>query len=174
VTDPPVLLLDEPTIGLDVEAARTVKDWVIRLARDEGKTVLLTTHQLATAQELSDRIAVISRGTVIADLPTGELLSRYAEDRFEVRAAGPQECLAGLLPAGARADSDRQTTTVTLPDTSQEALHAFLGRLRASSIPLLSVTRAQPDLEDVFLRLIGTGDAGHRAQAAAAAEEQVA
>src|SRR5487761_1584471 len=89
ITDPPVILLDEPTIGLDVEAARTVKDWIVHLAADEGKTIVLTTHQLAIVQELAGRSAVIRGGEVIADLPTAELLSRFAEDRFEVRAAGP-------------------------------------------------------------------------------------
>src|SRR5258708_34956854 len=88
ITDPPILLLDEPTIGLDVEAARTVKDWIAHLAADEGKTVMLTTHQLAIVQELPDRTAVIRDGTILADLPTADLLSRFAEDRFEVRVAG--------------------------------------------------------------------------------------
>ncbi len=88
ITDPPVILLDEPTIGLDVEAARTVKDWVAHLAADEGKTVVLTTHELGNAQELAGRIAVIRDGTIVADLPTPELLARYAEDRFEIKVAG--------------------------------------------------------------------------------------
>jgi ABC-2 type transport system ATP-binding protein len=71
ITDPPILLLDEPTIGLDVESARTFKEWIAHLARDEHKTILLTTHQLHdVAQELSDRIAVIRSGEIIADLPT--------------------------------------------------------------------------------------------------------
>src|SRR5258708_216909 len=78
ITDPPIILLDEPTIGLDVEAARIVRDWITRLAADEGKTIVLTTHQLAIAQELADRIAVIRDGSVIAGLPTPDLLSRDA------------------------------------------------------------------------------------------------
>lgn len=62
ITDPPILLLDEPTIGLDVQTARTVKDWIATLAHEQGKTIVLTTHQLALAQELSDRVAIIHRG----------------------------------------------------------------------------------------------------------------
>jgi ABC-2 type transport system ATP-binding protein len=157
ITDPPVILLDEPTIGLDVEAARTVKDWIAHLSADEDKTIVLTTHQLAIVQELADRIAVIRNGAVITDLPTGELLSRFAEDRFEVRAAGPLDGLAGKLPAGARAEADADTTRVVLRDADQGRLHHFLEDLRASGIPLLSVTQAQPDLEEIFLRLIGSG-----------------
>jgi ABC-2 type transport system ATP-binding protein len=156
ITDPPILLLDEPTIGLDVEAARTVKDWIAQLAADEGKTIVLTTHQLPIVQELAGRIAVIRDGTIIADLPTGELLSEFAEDRFEVRAGGLLNGFAGKLPAGARAEADAGTTRVVLPDADQRRLQEFLEDLRAAGVPLLSVTQARPGLEEVFLRLIGT------------------
>jgi ABC-2 type transport system ATP-binding protein len=157
ITDPPVLLLDEPAIGLDVAAARTVKDWIAHLAADQGKTIVLTTHQLPIVQELADRIAVIRDGTIIADLPTRELLSRFAEDRFEVRVAGQLNGCAGNLPAGARAEAESGTTRVTLRDADQDRLADFLRELHAKDIPLLSVTQAQPDLEEIFLRLIGTG-----------------
>ena len=170
ITDPPVILLDEPTLGLDVEAARTVRHWIIRLAAGEGKTIVLTTHQLAIAQELSDRIAVIRDGQIIADLPTAELLARFAEDRFEVRAAGLLHGFADALPAGTRAEADSTSTRITLRDASQDGLHEFLGQLRAKGIPLLSVTRAQPDLEEVFLRLIHAGSADPADTAGADAE----
>jgi ABC-2 type transport system ATP-binding protein len=114
ITDPPVILLDEPTLGLDVEAARTVRDWITHLAAGEGKTIVLTTHQLAIAQELADRIAVIRDGNIIADLPTAELLARFAEDRFEVRVAGLLPGFAGALPAGARAEADGEKSSCGL------------------------------------------------------------
>jgi ABC-2 type transport system ATP-binding protein len=175
ITDPPVILLDEPTLGLDVEAARTVKDWIARLAAGEGKTIVLTTHQLAIAQELADRIAVIKDGTIIADLPTPDLLARYAEDRFEVRVAGLLNGFAGLLPAGARADADATGTRVTLRDADQGRLHAFLDDLRREQVPLISVTHAQPDLEEVFLRLIRGDTADDRpARADNTGKERVA
>ena len=168
ITDPPVILLDEPTIGLDVEAARTVRDWIAHLA-EAGKTIVLTTHQLAIVQELAGRIAVIRDGTVIADLPTAELMARFAEDRFEVRTAGRPDGLAGKLPAGARAEADADATRVTLRDADQGRLHGFLDDLRTAGVPLLSVTQAQPDLEEIFLRLIGSGDAGQAGAEAARA-----
>lgn len=153
ITDPPVLLLDEPTLGLDVEAARTVRDWIAHLASDEGKTIVLTTHQLDIAQQLSARIAVIRKGSIIADLPTGELLARYAEDRFEVRVAGS---LNGTpLPGGATAEPDGATTRVILPNTDSGELYHLLQRLQAANAPLVSVTQAQPDLEEIFIRLVG-------------------
>jgi ABC-2 type transport system ATP-binding protein len=159
ITDPPIILLDEPTLGLDVQAARTVKDWIAHLARAEGKTIVLTTHQLDVAQELSDRIAVIKNGEIIADLPTAELLSRHAVNGFEVRVGGSLDGTAGVLPVGARAESDGVETRVTLPDADSEALYAFLHRLDRAGAPLISVAKAQPTLEEIFIRLIDHGGA---------------
>ena len=157
ITDPPVILLDEPTIGLDVEAARTVKDWIAHLAADEGKTVALTTHELGNAQELAGRIAVIRDGSIIADLPTPDLLARYAEDRFEVQVAGSLNGVAARLPAGARTDAGAGGTRITLPDASQDGLQRFLGQLTEARVPLVSVSQARPGLEEIFLRLIHDG-----------------
>lgn len=154
VTDPPLILLDEPTLGLDVEAARTFKDWVARLAKEEAKTIVLTTHQLDVAQELAGRIAVIRNGRVIADLPTADLLARYAEDRFEITLGLPPEALGVPLPDGARTDVEGGLTRVRLPDTDTAGLYGFLDLLKRAQAPLVSVRRAQPDLEEVFIRLL--------------------
>jgi ABC-2 type transport system ATP-binding protein len=159
ITDPPIILLDEPTLGLDVEAARIVKDWIANLARDQGKTIVLTTHQLDVAQELSERIAVIRAGQILADLPRADLLSRYAEDRFQVSVAGSLDGLGLVSPEGAEIDIDRDSTVWTLPDADVTALYRFLDRLKEVGAVLTSVHRSQPNLEDVFLRLI------HEAQA---------
>jgi ABC-2 type transport system ATP-binding protein len=154
VTDPQIVLLDEPTIGLDVEAARTVRQWVVRLAHDEGKTIVLTTHQLAMAEELCDRVAVIRDGRIITDLATGELLDRFVEDRFAVEAAGTGAALAEALPANLALESSDGRTTIQLPTADQNALHAVLTGLHAGSVPVLGVSRVRPSLEDVFVSLV--------------------
>lgn len=158
ITDPPIILLDEPTLGLDVEAARTFKDWIARLAADEGKTIVLTTHQLDVVQELAGRVAVIKEGEIIADLPTAELLTRHAENRFEVRIVGQVDALPHALPAGARAEPDGQETRVRLRDADDDTLYAFLDQLRAAGASLVSVAQEQPSLEEVFIRLIHADD----------------
>lgn len=152
ITDPPILLLDEPTIGLDVEAARTFKDWITHLARVEGKTIVLTTHQLEVAQELAKRIAVIKDGEIIADLPTIDLLARHAENRFEVRITGSLN--GTTLPDGARVEPDGDQTRVLLPLMDDRAIVAVLERIAAAGIGLVSVTQARPSLEEIFIRLI--------------------
>jgi ABC-2 type transport system ATP-binding protein len=154
VTDPPIMLLDEPTIGLDVEAARTVRQWVVQLARDEGKTIVLTTHQLAMAEELCDRVAVIRDGRIITDLRTGELLDRYVEDRFAVEVAGTRAAVATALPTKLALESANGQTRVQLPTADQDALHAVLAGLHASAVPVLGVSRVRPSLEDVFVSLV--------------------
>jgi len=170
ITDPPIILLDEPTLGLDVEAGRTVKQWISMLAREQGKAVVLTTHQLEVAQQLSDRVAVIRQGRIIADLPTRELLARYAEDRVQVRIAGTLSgtgslngtgtlngtgSLSGVvLPTGATAEADGETTRVTLSSTDTAELYGFLAQLATHGAPLVSVSQVQPDLEEIFVRLI--------------------
>ena len=156
ISDPPIVLLDEPTIGLDVEAARTVRQWVVRLARDERKTVVLTTHQLAMAEELCDRVAVMRDGRVVADLPTRELLDRYVENRLRVQvAASEAAALHQLLPAGASVADVDGITTIELPSADQQPLHTLLTGLHESKVPLVSVTRVQPSLEEVFVKLVG-------------------
>ena len=159
ITDPPILLLDEPTIGLDVEAARTVKDWMLSLAYEQRKTVVLTTHQLDMAQELADRVAVIRKGRVIADLPVPELLARFRGDRYQI-VLGTHADLGGLeLPAGTTVSHADGSTALTAPAMQERDLYGLLARLGEANLPLRSVSPIEPDLEEVFLRLLREGTA---------------
>lgn len=158
VTDPALLLLDEPTIGLDVGAARTVKAWIRRLAAEDGKAVVLTTHQLGVAQELSDRVAVIRDGGIVADLPVGELLEQFREERVEIRVQSVPDGLVRALPQQTRiAAHDDRGTTIVVPDGNQATIYRVLEMLASRQLQLVSVAPVRPDLEDVFLRLVGDG-----------------
>ncbi len=154
VSDPPIVLLDEPTIGLDVEAARTVREWITRLARDEGKTIVLTTHQLAMAEELADRVAVIREGRIIIDLPTDQLLERYVEDRFEVHVASWHDVVSRVFPTRAVEQPGNGHVTIQLPTNDQDDLHKVLDVLYEDSLPVIGVNRIRPSLEDVFVQLV--------------------
>jgi ABC-2 type transport system ATP-binding protein len=155
ITDPPILLLDEPTIGLDVEAARTVKDWIMSLAQEQGKTVVLTTHQLDMAQELCDRVAIMRAGRIVADLPVLELLMRFRQDRYQI-VLGTQSELAGVpLPDGTTITYQDGATVLTSPAVESRQLYTLLARLNEARLPLRSVKPVEPDLEDVFLELVG-------------------
>ncbi|SDI12940.1 ABC-2 type transport system ATP-binding protein [Actinokineospora alba] len=148
IADPPIVLLDEPTLGLDVEATRTVKGWIADLARDRGTTILLTTHQLDVAQELCDRVAVMRQGRLVADLPTRDLLARFRErDKYEIR-------VEGAPPPGFDAVTRDGVTTISVRVADPREVYDVVERLRVQGAVLESLNQVQPDLEDVFLALV--------------------
>jgi len=156
VADPSLLLLDEPTIGLDVAAARTVKDWVRRLAAEEHKAVVLTTHQLAVAEELSHRVAVIREGRIVADRPIGELLERFREDRYEIEVAIAPDAVPPSMLYDVRDGTEAGAAGRATLAVSADQLQEVLDLLVRQRVPLAAVSPVQPDLEDVFVRLVGT------------------
>ena len=153
MSDPPIVLLDEPTLGLDVESAQTVREWVSRLAREEDKTVLLTTHQLTMAQELCDRVAIINEGRLIADRTVGELLSLFRRDYYTIRVGGPFN-VNGSLPEGLVLEQGEHETTISGDIADQDRLHDVLRFIRAEGLPILSVQRTEPSLEHIFMELL--------------------
>ena len=153
MSDPPIVLLDEPTLGLDVESAQTVREWISQLAKVENKTVLLTTHQLAMAQELCDRIAIINEGRLIADRSVDELLSLFRRDYYTIRVGG-QFKNQGSLPEGLILEQGDSETTISGDIADQERLHQVLRCIREEGLPLLSVQRSEPSLEHIFVELL--------------------
>lgn len=170
IADPAIVLLDEPTLGLDVQAARTVKEWINRLVHEQGKTVVLTTHQLDMAQELCDRVAIISRGRLLIDEPIGELLGIFRQEFYQIRLKGR---LNGYRPAELEAltiAEENGETVLTGAIDSQDALYRLLAHLQGANVPLLAVTRVEPDLEEVFMRLMA--DAGAHDQVRSVGEKE--
>ncbi|NOK60452.1 MAG: sodium transport system ATP-binding protein [Chloroflexi bacterium AL-W] len=154
IADPPIVLLDEPTLGLDVQASRTVKWWVNRLAREQGKTVVLTTHQLDMAEELCDRIAIMRQGKLIADQPVSELLDIFQQEFYQIRMRGH---LNGHRPPwlnGMQVLEANGETVLSGALQGQEALYDVIGHVRGLGLPLVSVVRTEPDLEEIFVRLV--------------------
>jgi ABC-2 type transport system ATP-binding protein len=154
IADPSIVLLDEPTLGLDVEAARAVKDLVGRLAREQGKTVVLTTHQIDMAQELCSQVAIMSRGRIITDRPVEELLEVFAEEHYQIRVEGRLPADAAPRFEGLSIEEENGNTVLSGPIANQGALYDILGRLRELDLPLISASRAEPDLEEVFVRML--------------------
>src|SRR5262249_51241955 len=124
--------------------------------REEGKTVVLTTHQLAMAEELSDRVAVIRSGELVADLPTGELVDRYAENRVEIQVAAPADRVPTEKLADAQIEeADGGKTSIMLPaGGGGQAMKSALVKLLDEDLPIIAVNRVRPSLEQVFVQIL--------------------
>ena len=151
VHSPPVLVLDEPTAGVDIELRQQLWSYVRSLNR-AGVTVVLTTHYLEEAEELCDRIAIINHGRVIADEPTADLVGKAQEkvvavtvDR-DVAAPPSATCFDKIVLKGSR------TLEITY---SKDRVNAgeVLGAVQAGGFGIVDVSTREADLEDVFLSL---------------------
>ncbi|MEM7031903.1 MAG: ABC transporter ATP-binding protein [Chloroflexota bacterium] len=165
ISDPPIVLLDEPTLGLDVHAARTVKEWVKDLAGHYGKTIILTTHQLDMAETLCDRVVIIREGELVTDQPTSALLELFRQARYEIRVEGhlPDDMasMKQMPDTGLSLSYDNGHTLLSLSSNDQDKLHQVLDKIRARGIPLISVQQAEPNLEEVFVQLTGANADTH-------------
>jgi ABC-2 type transport system ATP-binding protein len=162
IADPPILLLDEPTLGLDIQAARTVKVWVQHLAQKQGKTIVLTTHQLDLAEALCERIIILRRGEVVADQPTAALLERFRQEYYEILVEGqfsPADILLRFEDFAVSTENDH--TLLRGPIAGQRELHQLLNTIHAQGLILVSVQRARPKLEEVFMTLLEDKESSH-------------
>ena len=155
---PQVLFLDEPTTGLDPEARAQMWAEIERLAREDGMTILLTTHYLEEADRLASQLAIVDRGRIVARGTPDALKSELHGDTIQVELAN------GDGPA-ARAALDRvdEAREVTLEGTTLRArasdggaaVPAVLAALEAHGVRAAAVTLARPSLDDVYLRYAG-------------------
>jgi ABC-2 type transport system ATP-binding protein len=163
MSDPEIAFLDEPTLGLDVAAARELRGFMRRwLAEKPERTVVLTTHYMLEADELCDRVSIIDHGRILAtDTPTG-LRGRVRAQRRVVVAEGVElgEALAGLgglsdVRTVPQPEKGTALWHVSLPEG--ERLGRLLELLSRRGVPLINVTTHEPSLEDVFVAIVGRG-----------------
>jgi len=163
MTDPEILFLDEPTLGLDVQTARVLRDY-IRAWVDERpeRTILLTTHTMHEADELCDRVAIIDRGRILACDPPAALKRELQRDAIFRLCVGS---LPDLEPLATGIEEITQFTQTGREDhvevnvilSNENALARVLGAIQESGGHLLSLEKREPTLEDVFLQVVGYG-----------------
>jgi ABC-2 type transport system ATP-binding protein len=151
VHSPPILVLDEPTAGVDVELRRQLWDYVRQL-NAQGVTIVLTTHYLEEAEELCDRIAIIHHGRVIANEPTRELVSKAQVKSVVVTFDGD----IARVPVDESFQNvsliDERTLEITYRKDRTNA-GRVLASLTSEGLSIVDVSTRDPDLEDVFLSL---------------------
>ncbi len=147
IHNPRLLLLDEPTLGLDVEATENVKQ-IIRQVAAEGRAILLTTHQLDVAEELSHRVAIIQNGAIAIEQSTPELIRQFSGTAYTIELAHLMDldrvnkigCLGGIIKG--------HQIYVREPET----LYAVLDILRP--MPIVKIEKDQANLTDIFLQVV--------------------
>ncbi len=160
VGDPELLFLDEPTTGLDPQARRQLWE-IIRGFREQGRTVLLTTHYMDEAERLCDRVAVVDRGQVIASGSPRDLIGGLGCDHvieFSLGAGAngvPSLAQLGALPSARSAREEEPGRFSLAVGELHLALPALLAQLREAACELESLSTRPATLEDVFVKLTG-------------------
>ncbi|HET6212137.1 MAG TPA: ABC transporter ATP-binding protein [Micromonosporaceae bacterium] len=158
VHDPPVIILDEPTAGLDPQSRHVVWDLLEKL-RAEGRTIIFSTQMLEEADLLAQRLYVVAEGRVVAEGTPSQLRKAYGELTIRVRVSGSLDEAAELIAAGrpqlaaARRETDCLVYSTTHDSGDAEAIMAVIG---GSPLELLELSVGRPSLEDAFMRLTGT------------------
>jgi ABC-2 type transport system ATP-binding protein len=155
--DPPVVFLDEPTIGVDPVGARVLRTTIASLTQ-AGKTVLLTTHYMFEADQLCDRIAVITRGEIVAEGTPAELKALVSEGRvLEVEVFGVEDVAVERCRAveGVRAlnvEQREQAQVLVLQTDERDVTSAVLAQLAGAQVGRVSAR--EPTLEDAYVQLV--------------------
>ncbi|WP_336325390.1 ABC transporter ATP-binding protein [Halovenus sp. HT40] len=154
-----LVFLDEPTLGLDIESSRTLRAELKRLAREEGLTIVVSSHNMTVIEDVCDRVIVMSEGRIVADDSVEALLARA--DRDLVSIESPE-----ITPATVRrietwfdvATVDRSASGCQLDiEASGEDLYDLMDLLREAGVVIDRIETLDPTLEDVFVELTGDG-----------------
>ncbi|HEU4704252.1 MAG TPA: ABC transporter ATP-binding protein, partial [Sphingomicrobium sp.] len=151
IHSPPILVLDEPTAGVDIELRRELWNYV-RSLNARGVTVVLTTHYLEEAEQLCDRIAIINHGRLIANEPTRALVE-MAREKVVVLTLDRDIDAPPQHPAFVRSERTAERTVEITYDKDRMNAGEVLALLQAQGYAIADVVTREPDLEDVFLHL---------------------
>lgn len=156
---PPILFLDEPSTGLDPHSRANLWDHILRLRRQIGMTIFLTTHYLDEADTMAERVMVMDNGVLIADDTPARLKADLAGDTIRVSVLCEDQAaqaggIARNLPGARDAKVEGRDLTVALPD-GEALLPEFIRRLHQEGIEAISARVERPTLDDVFLGLTG-------------------
>lgn len=165
--DPPILLLDEPTLGLDPNFARYIRKQIRAISEKYGKTVLLTTHYMAEAEQLCDRVAFINKGNIVAvDKPSKFKAMVKEKAVVEVAVYNPPQAIENyirpLLPDAAvvkfipdnEIEGNLLRIKIICPD-AEDYVETIIDGLRQKNVRIASLNVGVPTLEDVFVKLTG-------------------
>lgn len=163
VNDPKVVFLDEPTIGLDVMTARSIREFLLREARRNGRTIILASHNMAEVDAICDRVAIIDRGRILAEGTPEELRRSLGVPALVMEVSPPQtgfemlSRVAGVKGFTSSTEEERGLSTVQAVVESDAAARAAEEAVRGEGLKIVASWRKQATLEEVFVALVGQG-----------------
>jgi ABC-2 type transport system ATP-binding protein len=165
LSDPKILFLDEPTLGLDVLTAKKLRSYIMDWAKREAKgTVLLTTHYMAEADEMCDRVAIIDHGRILACDTPSALKDKLKENqimKLEVSSVqvdfGFLQKTAGVIGYSETRNIHTGTTSLKIMTRDEAVFSNITAKLKQQNLKILSSNKAEPTLEDVYISLVGRG-----------------
>ncbi|TLZ77408.1 MAG: ATP-binding cassette domain-containing protein [Methanobacteriota archaeon] len=164
VTGPDILFLDEPTLGLDVNAARVIREYVMNWVRGQaGKTVLLTSHYMAEADQMCDRIAIIDKGRILAcDTPANLKRMIRTETTFQLEVDTIRDTtsfmgLQGVKNFSHKDDISKNRSHLTFILEDEGPVAEILSSITSQGAKVHSLQKSEPTLEDVFISMVGRG-----------------
>ncbi|MBN1677176.1 MAG: ABC transporter ATP-binding protein [Candidatus Thermoplasmatota archaeon] len=164
ITDPDIIFLDEPTLGLDVNASRVIRSYMIDWLKDHPtKTVVLTTHYMVEADELCDRIAIIDNGRILA-CDTPERLKKMVKmnttlsmDVTRLKDAAVLGSFSGVENFTFTEDGDKGLTRLRFVMRDESGVSDIISAVLSQGSRIESLQKTEPTLEDVFIKMVGKG-----------------
>ena len=160
-----LVFLDEPTLGLDVESSRTLRRELRRLAREEGLTIVLSSHDMGVIEDVCDRVVMMANGRIVADDAVGALLSGTDRDAVRVVSADIDDAVLarlrerfdvrGIETGLGAAGRDGTGSTAVEVAAADDALYDLMDALREAGVTVEDIGTVRPELEDVFVNLTG-------------------
>jgi len=151
-----IILLDEPTLGLDVEAGYEVRQLLRDIAHTEGRTLIISSHDMPVVQDLCQRVVIISGGRVVADDQVSNLLKLFATRAYQVTLGAPlSSAQLSRLQARFTASVDHPAKTVVRVNLEHgEDIYELIEILRLNRTPVEAIDRTTINFEQVFLQVI--------------------
>ena len=155
VRNVPLLLLDEPTLGLDVVSTIELKNILREIAKSQNRTILLTSHNMKVIQDICDRVIIINKGKIVADSSVNDLISMFSGNFYKIimRDELPEfPSLYGFTIVKKYKEADSVIYEINFDNT--ENLYDFIEFLKRNNLKLVAINRIEPDLEYIFIKFI--------------------
>ncbi len=163
MNDPKVVFLDEPTSGLDVMTAKRIRDFMVKQAQQHNRTIFLATHNMTEGESICDRVAIIDKGRILACDSPATLKRMIGVPAYVMEVTPPTESLdfissmPGVSGTTTSLDQEREVARVQILAENETVIQRARSTIESRGMKIVSSWRKEPTLEEVFIKLVGSG-----------------